>query len=102
MAKFPIIGNDAARLPGLLNRQLSEIWPVTRVFVHPIGGVEPVAEEKSSFKKYTCPFTNMEQKTINVNNKTFFTDLILGFITDYDQISDFSGDWIWGKGYNDF
>jgi hypothetical protein len=33
----------------------------------------------------------MEQMTNNDNNKDFFTELILVFKTDYDQISGFSG-----------
>ncbi len=46
---------------------------------------------KTLFVKYTCPFTNMVNMTIHDKNKDFFKQLILGFYTDYDQISGFSG-----------
>ena len=49
MAKVPIIGNPGALFPGLSKCQTSVLFPVILVLVQPVGGVVPLAEEKSSF-----------------------------------------------------
>ena len=49
MANVPIIGKPMVLLPGLSKRHKSLEVPVMVLLLQAVGGVVPLAEEKSSF-----------------------------------------------------
>ena len=62
IAKVPITGNVTDRCPGLSYLHTSDAAPVTVMLFQPVGGLTPVAEEKSSLRRYTCENKLFEKK----------------------------------------